>query len=76
VAITIRLFEDDSLRRGRARRDDHCDINPRRGVKDVNLTYNRLTGRITGDVSGMRGEVIRVRGEGDSNRAEIWFSVR
>jgi hypothetical protein len=76
VRINIKLFEDDSARHDVSRRDDHCDINPRRGVKELNLTYNRLTGRISGDVSGRSGDLIRVRGAGDNNRAEIWFSVR
>lgn len=75
VKITIALWEDDAMRRGVAHRDEHCDINPRRGSRDLKLTYHPITGRIAGDVSGRRGDVIRVRGAGESNRAEIWFSV-
>lgn len=72
VRIVIRLYDEDG---GLAGGDDHCDINPRPGIKDLSLTYDLNTGRISGDATGTRGNPINVRGAGDSDKAEIWFSI-
>jgi hypothetical protein len=72
VDITIELFDADSLARGG---DDACDINPRSNRKGLHLVFNAETGAITGDASGSRGQEIHVRGEGDSDRAEIYFTI-
>ncbi len=55
--------------------DDRCDINPRPGATDINITYNLHTGAITGDVTGIRRRLISVHGGGDAKRAQIWFTV-
>jgi hypothetical protein len=74
VKIRIRLMDDDG---GLEEKDDHADICPKIGKKDLDLVYNLRTGRISGDVTGRRGAVIHTRGGGsDSDKAEIWFSVR
>lgn len=70
VQILIELFEVDSTSA-----DERCDINPRAGVKPLNLFIDTATGRITGDVTGMRGVPITVRGAGDSDKCEITFTV-
>ena len=70
VQILIELFEVDSTSA-----DERCDINPRNGVKPLSLFIDTTTGRITGDVTGMRGVPITVRGAGDSDRCEITFTV-
>ena len=70
VPIIIKLFDKDD-----GGFDDHCDINLRAGTKDIRINYNLVTGRITGDVTGVRERLIRVHGAGDPKRAEIWFTV-
>lgn len=70
VPIRIELWDHDSTSG-----DDQCDINPARSKKRLDLNYNLSTGRITGDLTGTRGMLIRARGAGDSDRAEIWFRI-
>jgi hypothetical protein len=66
VPITIQVYDSDSfLTLG----DDHIDIDPS-GGRDLNLSYNVNTGRITGDLSGYRGWRMYSRDKG-----EIWFTV-
>jgi hypothetical protein len=70
LPIRIELWDHDSTSA-----DDLCDINPRKGKKGLDLVYNLKTGQITGDLSGTRGSVIHAKGSGDSDRAEIWFTI-
>lgn len=70
MPIRIDLWDHDSTSG-----DDHCDINPTRNKKRLDLNYNLSTGRITGDVTGNRGDLLHARGSGDSDRAEIWFRI-
>jgi hypothetical protein len=76
VPITIRIFDADSGLRGG---DDHVDINPLRGQRDLQLTYDLNTGLISSTdgsgVSGRRGELITVRGAGDSDTAQLQFTI-
>jgi hypothetical protein len=72
VPIVIRLFEDD---RGIFNDDDHIDIDFRPGDKDLFLNYNWITGQITGDLNGFRGQQIYARGGGDSSIGEMWFTI-
>jgi hypothetical protein len=76
VPLTIRIFDADS---GLFGSDEHVDINPLRGQRDLQLTYDLNTGRISSNdgsgVSGRRGELITVRGAGDSDRALLQFTV-
>lgn len=74
VPITIRVMDEDG---GFERKDDHADINEVEGFKDLTLWYNVRTGRISGDVTGWKGDELYARGAGsDSDKAEIWFSIR
>jgi hypothetical protein len=73
ATIRVRLMDDDG---GLEEKDDHVDINPIGGMKDLTFVYNVRTGRITGDVSGRRGDWITSRGGGDDDRGRITFSVR
>ena len=70
LPITIELWDHDSTSG-----DDMCDINPLAGKKQLDLNYNLANGQITGDVTGTSGSLLNVRGAGDSNRAEIWFTI-
>ncbi|MCW5936414.1 MAG: hypothetical protein KIT11_03800 [Fimbriimonadaceae bacterium] len=70
--ITIRLLDDDG---GLERQDDHADINPKRDKKDLTFTYDRYTGRISGEASGRLNQPIVVKGEGDDDKARITFMV-
>jgi hypothetical protein len=72
VPVTIRLFDDDS---GLTGRDDHIDIDPNSGDRDLELAYNLFTGDITGDATATGGEEVYSKGGGDSDRGEIWFTV-
>ena len=70
VPITIELWDSDPGY------DDHVDIDPRKGDKNLHLTYDPITGSITGDKFGTRGRQIYSRGDGsDSDQGEIWFRV-
>jgi hypothetical protein len=73
VPIMISLWDDDG---GLEEKDDHVDVCPAGNKKDLNLTYDTVTGRITGDVSGRRNQVIYARGGGDDDKGKIWFTVK
>jgi CARDB len=70
VPIKVELWESD-LGSG----DEHVDINSRAGYKDLNLTYDPITGAIYGDTYGSRGQQIYSYGAGDSDRGKIWFTI-
>ncbi|MFB2980004.1 CARDB domain-containing protein [Microseira sp. BLCC-F43] len=70
VPIKIELWESDT-----GSGDEHVDINSRTGYKDLNLTYDPLTGAIYGDVAGSKGQQIYSYGAGDSDRGKIWFTI-
>ena len=72
VPITIKIYDEDGGANGA---DDHVDIDPNSGDKDLNLTYNLFTGQITGDVSGTQGQQLYARGRGDSDQGEVWFTL-
>lgn len=76
VPIRISIFDKDGFLRFD---DDHVDLNPAAGRKDLNLTYDLLTGEITdadtGSLLGNTGELIVSQGEGDSDRGEISFRI-
>jgi|GEM_PF-5522790 len=71
--IRIKLMDDDG---GLEERDDHVDINPAGGAKDLILTYNASTGQITGDATGSAGSWITSQGGGDDDRGSISFSIK
>lgn len=70
VPIVLKLFDEDSPLRGG---DDHCDISPVRGRKDLNLIYNRVANSYVGDISGNAAAPKTVRGASDDDIAEITF---
>ena len=72
VNFTIRVFDNDGGLEGT---DDFCDINPYKGARELALVYNVATGRITGAVTGRRGEPIMATGKGDGRTAQITFVV-
>lgn len=73
VPIRVKLIDDDG---NLERKDDYVDIHPRKGKKDLDLRYNLNSKRVTGDVSGKRGSRLHSAGGGDSDRGEIWFTVK
>lgn len=71
--IRIKLCDDDG---GLENQDDYVDINPKKGKKDLEFTYNLRTKRFSGDASGRRGQTIHRRGGGDTSQGHIWFTVK
>lgn len=69
VPIRIRLFDADPDY------DDRIDIDPQKNDKEIDLIYNLLTGEVTGDVIGQKGQQLYSRGRGDSDQGEIWFTI-
>jgi hypothetical protein len=72
VSIKIRLMDDDG---GLENQDDQVDINPMPNKKDLELTLDTETGRITGDMTGNRGMLMHAAGEGDDMRGQLWFTI-
>jgi hypothetical protein len=70
IPITIKLYDSDPGS------DDHIDINPNRGARDLNFNYNIASGQLTGDITGSLNQEIYARGGGDSSQGEIWFMVQ
>lgn len=73
VAIRIKIADDDG---GLEDRDDQVDICPKDGKKELDLVLDTRTGRISGDVTGRRGQTLHVKGGNDGDKAEIWFVIR
>jgi hypothetical protein len=73
TTIRIKLMDDDG---GLEQRDDHVDINPQGGAKDLILKFDASTGKITGDATGTAGAWITSIGDGDDDRGRIGFSIR
>lgn len=73
VKVRIKLLDDDG---GLENADDWVDINPRKGVKDLNFTYDLRSGRVYGDVQGRKGRMIQSVGRGDSDQGKIWFTIQ
>jgi hypothetical protein len=71
IPISIQLFERDGL----TSPDESCDINPRNGAKCLLLKFDRQTGQVTGDAIGPGARGLVSSGLGDSDRAEIEFTV-
>lgn len=73
VPIRIKMIDDDG---NLERKDDYVDISPKNSKKDLDMTYNTSTRRVSGDVSGRRGARFHSMGKQDSDRAEVWFTVK
>ncbi len=72
IPITIQVYDNDSFLRGQ---NDHVDIDPDRGDRDINLLYNLFTGEISGDLLEIKDQWFYSQGGGDSSSGEIWFTV-
>lgn len=76
VPIRIQIFDNDGFPRDN---DDHVDINPSSGVKDLYFTFNLQTGEVvdsdSGDAFELSNGEFRIRGQGDSSRGEIRFTL-
>lgn len=70
VTVTLSIWDEDGSLRGS---DDAVDIHPGSG-RQLSLTLDPRTGRITGSVNGQAGQELHARGDGDDN-AEIWFTL-
>lgn len=69
VPIRVELWDSDFGS------DDHVDINKRAGQKNLSLSYDPITGKISGDAFGSKGQQIYTKGAGDSDSGEMWFRV-
>jgi subtilisin family serine protease len=77
IPIKIQIFDDDGFGRSN---DDHVDINPSKGEKDLYLTFDLDTRELvdsdTGEVfEPLNNGEFRIRGQGDSSRGEIRFTL-
>lgn len=73
VPITIEVWDSDG---GLAGADDFIDLDPRSGFRQINLTYDVFTNTVSGDVSGIGGQLLTsIGGGGDGDRAQAWFRV-
>lgn len=70
VSIEVEMWDSDG---GLAGADDRIDIDPSSG-QNLNLTFDVVTGAITGDVSGSRGQLLNIAGN-SGDRARMWFTV-
>jgi hypothetical protein len=70
--IHIMLMDDDGGFEGK---DDHVDINPRPGRKDLEFKFDRMTGRIFGAVAGHLNETFVSRGGGDDDKGIMTFVI-
>jgi len=71
--IKIRLWDDDGGWEGK---DDHVDINPNKGEKDLNLSFNTQSGSLVNNLYGVVGsEYLYSQGGGEKGKAQIWFTV-
>lgn len=68
--VHFALMDEDGGLEGK---DDHVDINRRTGKKDLIFTFDKSTGRVTGDVSGRMNRSISSTGAGDDDKGEITF---
>lgn len=71
--IHVRLWDDDGAFE---RTDDHVDIDPDEDQKDLWFTYDRWTGKLSGDVEGWLNQEIVMMGDGeDSDQGRITFMI-
>jgi hypothetical protein len=76
VPIRYELWDEDGGVRGD---DDHCDINPTKGVRDLNFNFVVSSHNNTGNITGVHDSPTKtVTSEGnkpDSDRARVQFYV-
>ncbi|MBT9316899.1 hypothetical protein [Leptothoe spongobia] len=71
IPITLSIYDADEGN------DDQADINPRQGVKDLNLFYNAMTGQVTSPDLNVyqEGTDIVVQGQDEGHQARVIFQV-
>jgi len=76
VPIRYELWDEDG---GVAGDDDHCDINPGRGARDLNFSFSVGTHGCAGDVTGVHDSpvtaVVSAGAKPDKDRAVVRFTV-
>lgn len=76
VPIRYQLWDEDGVGRGD---DDHVDINPRPGVRDLTLTFTMSNHNLTGDVTGVhdaQANAVNIAGaKPDKDRGVLQFYV-
>jgi len=70
--IHVSVWDDDG---GLERSDDHADISPKKGQKDIWFYYDRYTGKVWGDIKGKFGQTIVSQGAGDDDKAKVYLSI-
>lgn len=70
--VHFTLMDEDGGLEGK---DDHVDINPRRGHKDLIFTFDRKNGTISGNVVGKMNRKIVSKGGGDNDKGIITFVI-
>ena len=55
--------------------DDLCNLSPVANKKTLEIYYDLRTGQISGDITGGEGDLIHVRGAGNSDRVHMWFRL-
>jgi hypothetical protein len=73
VPVRIKMIDDDGALE---RKDDYVDISPKNSKKDLDMTMNTSSRRVSGDVSGKSGARFHTKGASDSDKAEVWFTVK
>jgi len=72
VSVCIQIYDEDDDPDA----DDKTDLDPKDGPRDVDIVVDLATGAISGDVSGMCGDVLTIAGEGNQNDySQVWFRV-
>jgi hypothetical protein len=78
IPVTLQLYDSDG---GWYGEDEPCDINPDVGRYDLNLLYDRNSGRYRGDLQGivngtsLGGTQYGGRLDSDSDRSQIEFAI-
>jgi hypothetical protein len=71
--LAVELWDSDG---GLAGGDDRIDIDSSSGFRDLNISYDIVNNLVSGDVSGAGGSMLTVNGGGDSDRAQLRFTVK
>lgn len=76
VPILYQLWDEDGVGRGD---DDHVDINPKKGVRDLNFSFAMNNHSLSGDITGVHDNSatpVNIAGaKSDSNRGVLQFYV-
>ncbi|MBS1723804.1 MAG: hypothetical protein JSS66_12730 [Armatimonadetes bacterium] len=70
--VHVRIMDAD---RGLDKNADQGDINPLGGEKDLDFTYDRETGLLSGDLYGRTNQILERIGAGDNDACRIRLGV-